>query len=66
MDDQAHVMSDADYERARVRVEELASSGSSPAGAAELAGVLRAMRAWEQVKDRADAIGARPAGLRLQ
>lgn len=66
MNDWAHVMSDADYERARVRVEELASLASSAAGAAELAELLRAMRAWEQVKDRADAIGARPAGLRLQ
>ena len=66
MDDRAHVMSDADYERARVRVEELASSDSSAAGAAELAVILRAMRAWEQVKDRADAIGDRPVGLRLQ
>lgn len=65
MDNRAHVMSEADYDRARVRVEELASVDGGSA-AAELAALLRAMRAWEHMRDLADAIGSRPKGVRLQ
>lgn len=66
MDDRALVMSDKDYERVRVRVEQLASAVRNSATAAELAALLRAMRAWERLRDEADAIGARPVGITLQ
>jgi len=66
MVDRADVLSDEDYARARRRVEQLAGSASSAVRAAELAALLRAMRAWERLRDRADAIADRPPGSRLQ